>query len=162
MRTDFTFRFSIPKYDVAEAKFKVETDTIGDIIANYDQYWDLPDEWLFKQKQTSLRVQIFGYILAIASLVALISAIWWATGIAKSGAIHFRTALLLSIVPAVIVIPQVINSLPQFYIGYGTDTRLFYFTTELVTQIITVFTAMAIIAALATFALAAFKLISPR
>jgi len=162
-RTDYEFTFEVPKFKVAEAVFKVNVSAIGDAVCSFDQGWDLPQSWLFERARQTTKDQIARYLVDALGLILLLSTIWWIIGVARSGAIRWRPPIILALAVALLVIPQALNDLPEFYVGYGTDTPLLsYYVAQAVRQVLTAISAIAIAGGLAAFALAAFRLLFPR
>lgn len=162
-RTDYNLTYEVPKYRVAEAHFKAFTSVIGDIVCNYDQKWDLPDKWRFERMRQTFKDQAAGYALMALGLILSAAGLWWVVGIARSGAIRWRLPFFLAAITALLAIPQVINDLPELYVGYSTETPLLsYFTAQAVNQVLTVISSLAIIGGLSAFALATMRLLLPR
>jgi hypothetical protein len=153
----------VPKYRVAEAHFKAFASAVGDIVCNYDQKWDLPDKWRFERSRQTFKDQLAGYLQTGLALLLFLAGMWWVIGVARSGAIRWRAPFFLAILTALLAIPQALNDLPEFYVGYSTETPLLsYFTAQLVSQVLTVISALAIVGALGAFALATMRLLAPR
>ncbi len=162
-RTDWDFRYEVRKYKVAEAEYKVMVTTAGGIVSGYDQSWQLPDKWLWERSQQTTKDQICRHLVEALTLVALVAAIWWAVGVARSGAIRWRPPVLMALAVSLMVVPQALNSLPEFFVGYGNDTPLLsYFIAQGVRQILTAVSAIAMTAGLSAFGLASFRLMFPR
>lgn len=162
-RKDYTFRYTVPQFTVAEAPFKVFLDTVGSVTANFDQQWELPDAWLWERARQRPKDLICTYIIYGCSFLIVVASVWWAYGLARSVPIQWRAVILLSGTIVLVVIPQALNDLPEFFVGYGTDTPLLsYVTAQTVRQVITAITSMSIVGALTAFALASFRLLSPR
>lgn len=162
-RTDYGFRYNADQFNVQEAKFKIDTDTIGNTVCNFDHLWQLPDKWVFEQSRQRLRSQVCGYLVMAVALVGLLALVLWTIGIARSGAIRWRPAIILAGIMAMLSIPQILNDLPELNIDYNTDTpQLSYLTLQFVKQVLASITNATTILALSAFSLAAFRIISPR
>jgi hypothetical protein len=162
-RTDWDFRYEVPMYKVADAEYKVMVTTTGGTVSGYDQSWQLPDKWLWERSQQSTKDQVCRHLVEAMTLIGLIAAIWWAVGVARSGAIRWRPPILMALAVSLLVIPQALNSLPEFFVGYGNDTPLLsYFIAQGVRQILTAVSSIAMTVGLAAFGLASFRLMFPR
>ncbi|SRR5579875_712237 len=162
-RTDYRFTFRVPRYSAPQAEFKVAIRVVGNVVGGFDQSWDLPDEWLFERSRQRTKDQICGYVNTVIGLAAILAVIWWAIGVVRSVAFHWRPPIILALVLALLVIPQALNSLPEFYLSYSTDTPLLsYFIAQTVRQIVTAVSMIGVITGLAAFALASFRILFPR
>lgn len=162
-RVDYRFTFKVPKLNVPGAEFKVNVRVIGSQVSGFETYWDLPDKWVFEQSRHTTKDQVSGYLVASVALILLVAIIWWIVGVVRSGAVHWRAPVYIGLIMSLLVIPQTLNDLPEFYVGYSTDTPLSsYFVAQCVKQILTAVQMIASVTGLAAFSLGAFKLLFPR
>ncbi len=162
-RTDHILTYKVPRFDAPEAEFKVNVHLVGDLISGYEQYWDLPDKWIFERSRQTTKDQICGYVVAVLGLAIFVAALWWMVGIARARAIRWRPAIMLGLAMALLVIPQELNDICEFFVGYHTDTPLLtFFTVQGVRQIMTAVQMIGVVVGLAAFSLASFRLLFPR
>ncbi|MBI4534620.1 MAG: hypothetical protein HY711_11810, partial [Candidatus Melainabacteria bacterium] len=162
-RTDWDFTYKVPKYKVGDADYKIVVSTVGHLVSNFDQGWELPDKWRWERSRKTLKDQLANYLVAAVGLMLLVAVLWWMIGVARSGAIRWRPAVLVAIGVTVLVLPQSLNDLPEFFVGYGTDTPLSsYFVAEAVRLVLKAVSSIGAFAALAAFGLASFRILFPR
>jgi hypothetical protein len=162
-RTDYKFTYKVPEFNAPGADFKVNIRVVGDLVSGFEQYWNLPDKWLFDLRKETTRDQVCGYVVAAVALGILVAIIWWIIGVARSGAIHWRGPIFFGLAMSLLVIPQSLNDLAEFYANYSTETPLLnYFVAQCVRQILTAVQMIGMAVGLGAFSLASFRLLFPR
>lgn len=123
-RVDHHFIFRVPKYKVGEADLKVGLDVLGDIPANANHYWDLPDKWQWERTKRSTRREVAAIISALAGAVASIAGIIWAVSLFKADKIRWRYPLILAGLFCLSSIVYGVDGLPMFFMSYQSTVPL--------------------------------------
>lgn len=161
-RTDRTFRFTVPKYKVGDAKYVVSVDSIGGRVSGYETYWMLPQSWTFERSITTLRQQIATCVLYVFLVICTIAILWWSGGVVRSKAINWRPAMLLGLAVSVLALASTLNQLPLFFSSYKTDTPVASFVMANVAgDAIVLITNFAFGSVFAAFGLASMRLLLP-
>lgn len=161
-RTDWSFTFDSPKYNIADAPFKVVCGTVGKLVSSYDDDWQIPDQWLFERAKRTSKDQFASYLMIALNVVFSAYIIWWIRGLARTGTVRWRPAIFLALVMTLLLIPETLNTLPQLFTSYSTDSPLSsYLIGQGVKQVMAAVSYAAIIAALFAFAQATFRLLFP-
>lgn len=161
-RNDYSLRYKSEELSLPEAEFRVNVSCLGDLVCNFTKGWQLPDKWLFEKARRTVKDQATQYLAIGLNLITLIAVIWWLKGLAATGSIHWRPAILLSIPVVLTLIPQVLNDLPELFMVYDTNNPIDTFLTgQFVRQILTLISWFAVTCATAAFSLAAFRILSP-
>ena len=162
-RNDYSLRYKSESLSLPDAEFRVNVSCLGNLVCNFNRSWQLPDKWLFEKARRTLKDQISQYLGIGLNLLTLVAVIWWLKGIAATGSIHWRPAILISIPVVFTLVPQVLNDLPELFIIYDTSNPIDTFLTgQFVRQILTVISWLAVTCATAAFSLAAFRILSPQ
>lgn len=161
-RNDHTFEFKVPKFKVDEADYVVSATTTGGEISSADRGWIIPDKWTFERRIIRPREQFFSYVVWFLTGISSVLGVIWATGVVRSGAIPWRAAFIIGLCMSVIPLTKTLNDLPNFFVGYSTDTPLSsYFVAQGVNPFRTIILSVGSIGVLAAFGLAALKLLLP-
>jgi hypothetical protein len=161
-RTDWSFTFESPKYDIADAPFKVVCGTVGNLVSGYDDDWQIPDKWLFDRAKRTSKDQFASYLMIALNVVFSAAVIWWIRGLARTGTIRWRPAIFLALIMALLLIPEALNTWPQLFTSYSTDSPLSsYLIGQGVKQVMAAVSFAAMLAGLAAFAQATFRLLFP-
>ena len=162
-RNDYSLRYKSESLSLPDAEFRVNVSLLGNLVCNFSRSWQLPDKWLFEKARRTLKDQVSQYIGIGLNLLTLILVIWWLKGLAATGSIHWRPAILISLPVVFTLIPQVLNDLPELFVIYNTSNPIDTFLTgQIVRQILTVISWLAVTCATAAFSLAAFRILSPQ
>lgn len=121
-RVDFVFTYKVPKFKVSEADCKISTDVIGDQVGDFSRWWTVPDKWSFERSKRTTKDEVFTHLRTAMYIIASLLVLWWGYGVLRSGAIKWRPALFVAIPIALLIFPEILNDLPNFYRGYSTTT----------------------------------------
>ncbi len=121
-RIDYVFTYKVPKYKVAEADCKIATNVIGEHVGDFSRWWTVPDKWSFERSKRTLKDEVFGHVRTAMYFILTLLVLWWGYGVLRSGAIKWRPAVFIAIPIALLIIPDILNDLPNFYRGYDTTT----------------------------------------
>lgn len=162
-RNDYTLRYKSEKLSLPDCEFRAQVSCLGNLVCNFSRGWQLPDKWLFEKARRTLKDQIVQYAGIALNLITLLAVIWWLKGVASTGIIHWRPAIMIAIPIVLVLIPQVLNDLPEMFIVYDTSNPIDTFLTgQFVRQVLTVISWLAVTTATAAFSLAAFRILSPQ
>ncbi len=161
-RNDYSLRYKSEKLSLPDAEFRVNVSCLGNLVCNFTRNWQLPDKWLFEKARRTTKDQVSQYLAIGLNLITLVLVIWWLKGLAATGPIHWRPAILLSVPIVLTLIPQSLNDLPELFLVYDTSNPVDTFLTgQFVRQILTYISWLAVTCATAAFSLAAFRILSP-
>lgn len=121
-RTDYTFTFSAPNFRVAEANHKAVATVVGDTVSGFSNYWDIPSAWLWKKEKRTTQDEISQNIKSVAYGLLGLLALWFVWGVFRTGAVHWRQAILGGTLIALSTIPEILNNWPQMNWYYQTTT----------------------------------------
>ncbi len=129
-RIDYTFTFSAPNFRVAEANHKAVATVVGDTVSGFSNYWDIPSAWLWKKEKRTTQDEVSQNIKSILYGVIGLLLLWFVYGVFRTGAIHWRPAIIGSALMSAFLIPEILNSWPQMNWYYQTTIPWTTFTTN--------------------------------
>lgn len=121
-RVDYSFTYKVPKLKVSEADCKISASVVGEHVGDFSRWWTVPDKWTFEREKRTLKDEIAGHTYTALSFIMALLGLWWGFGVLRSGAIKWRPAVIVSVPIALLIIPDILNDLPNFYRSYGTTT----------------------------------------
>lgn len=127
-RTDYTVMYEAVDKRVEEAPLKIAIEIIGDKISSFDLDWQVPDKWKLEFKRKGLFRVLFGiyrnYFLVILFVITcgIYADLLTREGISK------KFVMITSGVAVVLTLVSNINSWPEVFPYYYTDTPMNSYT----------------------------------
>jgi hypothetical protein len=161
-RTDYSFSFLVPKYDVGEAIYKATVSVVDGHPSGFHSNWTLPDKWIWENQNQTIKDQIARWAVQILRLIGALFSLWWIIGIIRARLIRWHQALIFAGIASISSVLMFLNDLPEFYQSYQTTAPLVsFYTTQAVTIAMTVLRTFAIAAATYAFAGASLRILVP-
>ncbi|MCC7527294.1 MAG: CPBP family intramembrane metalloprotease [Candidatus Melainabacteria bacterium] len=162
-RTDWSFVFRAKQFDAGEARFKINTTVLGNLVSGATWLWEVPDKWTFERTKRSFREDIAGHIYRGGYILMFVLAAIWAVGVLRARAVKVRPALLIGVIYTIVLIPAQLNALPLFFSDYLTTTPVNNFLTDQISSYVRTFIgAFFMSAILAAFAIASLRILFPQ
>ncbi|HEY9788254.1 MAG TPA: type II CAAX endopeptidase family protein [Candidatus Obscuribacterales bacterium] len=159
-RTDWTFTFKVPRYDAAEAPFKVSLPVVGDLVSGATWYWDVPDKWTWERNKRTPKDEITDDARKALTVAFALSLLWWGFGVLRSGAIRWRPALFIGLVFLAMEVVEQLNGLVVFYRFYRTTEPVSSFILrDIIGDVQTLLGAVVSGGVIAAFALGSLRLL---
>jgi hypothetical protein len=162
-RTDYNFNFTSPSLTVADAPYKVSCGVVGDVVTGFEDLWQVPDQWKeARDRKTFIHHLAFLCKTACQDLFILFAA-WWAVGILRTGAVHWRLPLIFGAFMALLALGGQANNSATVFSDYVTSTPINnYVLQQSYSWLTLAINTMAEFALASAFALVVWRIISPQ
>lgn len=129
-RVDHYFKWEKKDYYAANATYRISVSVYGDYIGYYSKYLYVPESFLRDYQNE----RSYGVVLTLVSyvfmIILVIMSIWTFIVMYKKNEIKMKFALYLAIIVGVLVVADMVNSLPLVFSSYPTTiTKNVFFAT---------------------------------
>jgi hypothetical protein len=161
-RTDYTVSYVVPSLKIADARLKVEVDTVGGYVSNPRVGWDVPDAWSFERKKLTIKDQIAKVVSPAVLVILAAFGIYWAVGVFRAQAIHWRPVLITAGALGIATMLSHANGFVANLFAYDTEMPYLSYLTQLgVNGLIQSILYAAIYAGMFAIGHGAFRIICP-
>ncbi len=162
-RIDHTFIYEAPQYRMGDARLRVTVTTVGAEVDRPFINWDIPSAWSFERRKKTFKDELATYASYGLWVAAAGAFITWLVGLLRSQSVHWRPALVVTVLYGITSLVQTVNEFPAMITRYSTDVPMASFWTQTIMGKLKDFLMFdSAMAFLAVISFAAFRLLRPK
>lgn len=123
-RTDYSLTYEIPEGKVGDAKLEITCEVKGNLLTDVSTQWELPDSWTQLREKKLPYESVLGLVRAAVALFGAGLILWFVVGLFREGHVRWKVPILVGLVLIVLQVLATLNDLPEFFMGYSTETPM--------------------------------------
>ncbi|MBY0550859.1 MAG: CPBP family intramembrane metalloprotease [Candidatus Obscuribacterales bacterium] len=123
-RTDYSFKFSVPKLKAGDAKFMLGLNVIGDQPSDMSHDWQVPDKWTRERQHKSPFQEALSVFSSVFAVVAICCFLKFVVELLQRRQMEWRAPLICAGIACLVGSIECINQTTMIMSNYDTTTPL--------------------------------------